>query len=246
MKAGVDHLNHPGAGRQAAARPDRRPVGPRLDRRRHLHGHQEGRAPDDDGRVGGADLGHRDLAHRQLPARPRGEPCHGWTGHRRSAGRRACRSQAGAAARRLRAAADHGRPRRQGHARRAGPRQLPARRAGRPPLLRQRSERPALHPRQADRSVHDVSRFQRRRRPARAVREADLRAQLRHRAHQRRLRPRLRAQRRLLHDPHGRPDDRRARRAEVRRRARPRPGWLRDDAGGRRRRRAGARITAKP
>ncbi len=102
------HLDHPGAGRQAAARPDRRPVGPRLDRRRDLHGHQEGRAADDDGRVGGADLGHRDLAHRQLPARPRGEPGHGWTRHRRAGGGRAHRSQAGAAARRLRAAADHG------------------------------------------------------------------------------------------------------------------------------------------
>ena len=58
------HLDHPGAGRQAAARPDRRPVGPRLDRRRDLHGHQEGRAADDDGGLGRADLGHRNLEHR--------------------------------------------------------------------------------------------------------------------------------------------------------------------------------------
>ena len=46
--------------------------------------------------------------HRQLPARARGEPRHGRTDHRRAHGGRARRTQAGAAARRLRAAADHG------------------------------------------------------------------------------------------------------------------------------------------
>ena len=43
--------------------------------------------------------------------------------------------------------------------------------------------------------------------PARPVPAVHVRAQPRDRPHQRRLRPRLRAQRRLLHDPHGRPDD---------------------------------------
>ena len=80
-------------------------------------------------------------------------------------------------------------------------------------------------------AVHDLSRFQRPRRPARPVPEAHLRAQLRDRPHQLRLRSRLRAQRRLLHDPHGGPDHRGARRAEGRRRARPRPVRLPDDAG---------------
>ena len=91
------------------------------------------------------------------------------------------------------------------HARAAGPRQLPARRAGRPPLLRQRSQRSALHPRQADEDVHDLSRLQRRRRAAGPVPEVHLRAQLRHRPHQLPLRSRLRAQRRVLHAPHGGP-----------------------------------------
>ncbi len=67
------HLDHPGAGRKAAARSDRRRMGPRLDRRRDLHRHQEGRAADDDGRLGRPALGHRDLEHRQLPPRARGE-----------------------------------------------------------------------------------------------------------------------------------------------------------------------------
>ena len=142
-------------------------VGPRLDRRRDLHRHQEGRAADDDGRVGGPHLGHRDLEHRRLPARARGErrPSRPAPAAPAAAARRAT---AGAGARRLRADADHRRPRRREHARPAGARQLPARRAGRPPLLRQRPQRPALHPRQADQGVHDLSRFQRRRRAARA------------------------------------------------------------------------------
>ena len=54
------------------------------------------------------------------------------------------------------------------------------------------------------------------RRAARAVPEVHVRAQLRDRPHQRHLRSRLRAQRRLLHDPHGGSVD-----AGVRRRRRP-------------------------
>ena len=224
------HLDHPGAGRQAAARPDRRPVGSRLDRRRDLHRHQEGRAADDDGRLGGPHLGHRDLEHRQLPARAR----------RRSTESPSRRIAAAAARRR------HGRRwswrttsqmpitgelGRRGHARPAGARQLPARRAGRPPLLRQRPQRPALHPRQADQAVHDLPRFQRPRRTGRACStkltfERNFATGLIN----------------VVFDPdYARngvfytihmedPTDRGAGRAEGRRRARPRPVRLPDDA----------------
>ena len=239
------HLDHPGAGRQAAARSDRRPVGPRLDRRRDLHRHQEGRSADDDGGVGGPNLRHRDLEHRQLPSSARGEPeCRRRARRpRRSTGYATADTGAGG----LRPDADHRRPRRRAHARPAGAREFPARGTGRPPLLRERPQRAALHPRQADQAVHDLSRFQRPRRPARPVPEVDLRAQLRDRPHQLHLRSRLRAQRRLLHDPHGGSDHRGARRAEARRRARPRPVRLPDDAGDRDADRSPARGSiAKP
>ena len=62
-------------------------VGPRLDRRRDLHGHQEGRAADDDGRVGGADLGHRDLAASSTTCARSRRTRHGRTGHARRPGR---------------------------------------------------------------------------------------------------------------------------------------------------------------
>ena len=231
VKAGIAHLDHPGAGREAAARSDRRQRGPRLDRRRDLHRHQEGRSADDDGRVGGPNLRHRDLEHRQLPSSARGEPeCRtvAPTGLRQT-GHATADTGAGG----LRPDADHRRHQRRAHTRPAGARELPARGTGRPPLLRERPQRAALHPRQADEAVHDLSRFQRSRRPARPVPEAHLRAQLRDRPHQLHLRPRLRAQRRLLHDPHGGSDHRGARRAEARRRARPRPVGLPDDAGDR-------------
>ncbi len=146
-KAGIVDLDHPGAGRQTAARSDRRHVGSRVDRRRDLHRHQEGRAADDDGRVGWPDLGHRDLEHRQLPSRARGErECHGGRAGARAGGTGHAAADAGAG--RLRPDADHRRPRRREHARPAGAREFPARRAGRPALLRERPQRPALHPRQ--------------------------------------------------------------------------------------------------
>ena len=93
-------------------------------------------------------------------------------------------------------------------------------------------------------AVHDLSRFQRARRAAGSVPEVHLRAQLRDRPHQRHLRSRLRAQRRLLHDPHGGSDHRGAGRTEGGRRARPRSVGLQDDAGDRRRRSSpAAKIT---
>ena len=77
------------------------------------------------------------------------------------------------------------------HARTARPSQLPAGRTGRPPFLRQRSQRAAVHPRQANESVHEVSRLQWSRRPAGPVPEVHVRAELRDRAHQRHPRSRL-------------------------------------------------------
>ena len=62
------HLDHRGAGGKAAAGSDRRPVGPRLERRRDLHRHQEGPPAIDDGGVGRPHTGHRHLEHRQLPS----------------------------------------------------------------------------------------------------------------------------------------------------------------------------------
>ena len=81
-------------------------------------------------------------------------------------------------------------------------------------------------------TVHDLSRFQRRRRTAGPVPEIHVRAQFRDRPHQLHLRSRLRAQRRVLHDPHGgsgqSPRRRRRRPASV---AGPRSVRLHDHAG---------------
>ena len=161
--------------------------------------------------------------------------CRSGRGRRGGRGRPYVRGAAGATtgapARRLRAAADHGRTRRAEHERAAGQGQLHARGARRPALLRQRSQRPALHPRQADEEVHRLPRFQRARRTARPVPEVHLRAQLRHRPHQLPVRSRLRAQRRLLHDAHGRPVGAGRAGAEARRRRWPRSLRVHDHAG---------------
>ena len=215
-KAGVVDLDHPGAGRQAAARPDRRQVGPRLDRRRDLHRHQEGRAADDDGGMGRADLRHRDLEHRQLPARARGEPAM-W----RSTAAPTAAATPATPRKTLELAdyvadADHRRPRgdhtRGQLARVNFMRDEPG---GRRFFVNDLNGPLYILDKQTKQFTTYLDFNGLAGRPG-LFAEADLRAQLRHRPHQRRLRSRLRAQRRLLHDPHGGSDDRGARRAEGR------------------------------
>ena len=67
-ESGHDHLDHRGAEGQAAAGPHRRAMGSRLERRRHLRGHQARAAADDDGRIRRTHSGQRHLEHRQLPS----------------------------------------------------------------------------------------------------------------------------------------------------------------------------------
>ena len=55
-------------GAQAAARPHRRSVGPRLHRRRDLRRHEAGRPVDDDAGIRRRHLGRRHVEHRQLPS----------------------------------------------------------------------------------------------------------------------------------------------------------------------------------
>ena len=69
-------LGHRGPGRKAAARSDRRQVGSRIERRRDLHRHQEGRPPDFfmapwDGRITDTDIWNminyiRSLAQKEM------------------------------------------------------------------------------------------------------------------------------------------------------------------------------------